>query len=198
MQRTLIALESDVRHLLLPVMITLDRYEQLRIVSRLKECESAVDALRRRQEARDFETERAETYSLSALRDLVGIRVLVFPASRIPQVNAVLQPLLADWSADPVPGFEAIDAPIALKYYGHSASAGTALTAELQIVSSLIGSFWDVEHAAVYKASPDLQGVMASPRMKGRYRAVLAALREFESEFERLIREAAEIAAPDS
>lgn len=193
MQRTLVALEADVRHLLLPVMIGLNRYEQMRIVSRLKECESAVDALRRRQEARDFAPERAETYTLTALRDLVGVRVLVFPSSRIEQARSALQPLLADWSDDPVPAIDSSDSPIALKFYGRSASAATSITAEIQIVSSLIGSFWDVEHAAVYKTSPNLQGVMASPSMSGRYRAVLAALREFENEFERLIHETAEI-----
>jgi hypothetical protein len=194
MQRTLVALEADVRHLLLPVMITLDRYEQVRIVSRLKECESAVDALRRRQEARDFDPD-VETYSLSTLHDLVGIRVLVFPSQRVNQVHSALRPLLSDWSADPVSGMEPDDAPIALKFYGRCLSASTAITAELQIVSSLIGSFWDVEHAAVYKTSPNLQGVMASPSMKERYRAVLSTLRDFESEFERLVQETAEIAA---
>lgn len=195
MQRTLVALESDVRHLLLPVMIPLDRYEQVRIVSRLKDCESAVDALRRRQEARLFDPERAESYSLTALHDLVGIRVLVFPSQRMEQVHAALGPMLSDWLPDPVVEVEAADGPVALKYFGRCPSAGTAITAELQIVSSLIGSFWDVEHAAVYKTSPNLQGVMASPRMKERYRAVLSALRAFESEFERLVREASEIEA---
>jgi len=63
----------------------------------------------------------------------------------------------------------------------------------LQIVSSLIGSFWDIEHSAVYKTSPNLQGVMASPSMKGRYQAVLSALRDFEKEFERLVKETSEI-----
>jgi hypothetical protein len=196
MQRTLVALEADVRHLLLPVMIALDRYEQVRIVSRLKECESAIDALRRRQEARVFDPEKSETYSLSTLRDLVGIRVLVFPSQRIEQACSVLQPLLAEWSADPVPGLEMADAPIALKYFGRCASASTGITAELQIVSSLIGSFWEVEHAAVYKTSPNLQGIMASPSIKERYKAVLSSLRDFENEFERLILEAAEIESP--
>src|SRR4051812_38414436 len=50
MQRTLVALEADVRHHLLPVMIALNRYEQVRIGARLKECESAIDSLRRRQQ----------------------------------------------------------------------------------------------------------------------------------------------------
>jgi hypothetical protein len=45
MQRTLVALEADVRHHLLPVMIALNRYEQVRIGARLKECESAIDSL---------------------------------------------------------------------------------------------------------------------------------------------------------
>lgn len=194
MQRTLIALDSDIRHHLLPVIIALNRYEQVRIISRLKECESAIDSLRRRQEARVFDPEKA--YSLSALRDLVGIRVLVFPSQGVDQVHTALLPLLSDWSSDPVPGIEPGDAPIALKYYGRCASGFTTVTAELQIVSSLIGSFWEVEHSALYKTSPNLQGVMGSRSMKERQRAVLSALREFEVEFERLIREATEIEAP--
>jgi hypothetical protein len=176
MQRTLVALDSDVRHHLLPVIIALDRYEQVHIVSRLKECSSAVDSLRRRQEARVFDPGKFESYLLSTLRDLVGIRILVFPSQRVEQVHSALLPLLSDWSPDPVPGIEPSDIPIALKYYGRSASASTNITAELQIVSSLIGSFWDVEHSALYKPSPNLQGVMASPsmkeRQKGRYRSI--------------------------
>lgn len=111
-------------------------------------------------------------------------------------VHSALRPLLADWSADPVPAPEPTESPIALKYHGRCTSSGTYITAELQIVSSLIGSFWDIEHAAVYKTSPNLQGVMASPSMKVRYGAVLTALLDFEREFERLIREASEPAIP--
>lgn len=192
MQRTLVALEAEVRHHLLPVMISLNRYEQVRITSRLKECESAVDSLRRRQEARVFDPERREAYSLSNLRDLVAVRVLVFPSYRREQVQTALRPLLSDWTSDPVPGIEPSDAEVAVKYYGRGSSY-TALTAELQIVSSLIGSFWEIEHSALYKISPNLQGVLSSPSMKARQRAVLSALRDFEIEFERLIQEAAEI-----
>ena len=117
----------------------------------------------------------------------------MFPSYRREQVREALLPLLSGWTLDPVPGIEVEDAPVALKYYGRCGSASTALTAELQIVSSLIGSFWEVEHSALYKTSPNLQGVMHSPSMKARQRAVLSALRDFETEFERLIREAAEI-----
>ncbi len=192
MQRTLVALDSDVRHLLLPIIISLNQYEQVRVVSRLKECESAVDSIRRKQEARVFDPEKYESYSLTTLRDLVGIRVLVFPSHRIAEIRSALLPLLLDWSSDPVPGIAPHDEPIALKFYGRCASASTSITGELQIVSSLIGSFWEVEHSALYKTSPNLQGVMGSPSMKDHQRAVLIALREFESEFERLVREASE------
>jgi len=192
MQRTLVALEADIRHRLLPVMIVLNRYEHVRIAARLKECESAVDALRRRQQASAFDLERPDAYSLSSLRDLVAVRVLVFPSYRREQVHRALLPMLTDWTPDPVPGIEPDDAPVALKYYGRCNSATTTLTAELQIVSSLIGSFWEVEHSALYKTSPDLQGVMRSQRMKARQRAVVSALLDFETEFESLIREASE------
>jgi ppGpp synthetase/RelA/SpoT-type nucleotidyltranferase len=193
MQRTLVALEADVRHHLLPVMIALKRYEQVRITARLKECESAVDSLRRRQEKRVFVSEKADAYSLASLRDLVAVRVLVFPSYRREQVHTALRSLLSDWKSDPVPGIEPGDAAVAVKYYGRCSSASTALTAELQIVSSLVGSFWEIEHAALYKTSPNLQGVLSSPSMKARQRAVLSALSDFEIEFERLIEEAAEI-----
>jgi hypothetical protein len=195
LQRTLMALESEVRHLLLPVMLDLNRYEQVRVVSRIKECESAIDALRRRQEARVFDPEKSHDYTLTSLRDLVGIRVLVFPTIRIGAVRSALEPLLRKWSEDPIGGFQPTDPPIALKYYGRSKVAGSSVMSEVQIVSSLVGAFWDVEHAAVYKASPNLQGVLASPTMKDRYRAVLTVLRDFESEFERLVQEAADIPA---
>jgi hypothetical protein len=84
---------------------------------------------------------------------------------------------------------------VAVKYFGRVSSASTAVTAELQIVSSLVGSFWEVEHAALYKTTPNLQGILSSPSMKARQRAVLSALSDFELEFERLIQEAAEIDA---
>jgi len=193
MQRTLVALEADVRHYLLPVMIALNRYEQVRIAARLKECESAVDSLRRRQRAGVFDLESVGAYSLSSLRDLVAVRVLVFPSYRREQVHAALLPLLSERTSDPVRGIEPGDVPVALKYFGRCNSALTTLTAEVQIVSSLIGSFWEVEHSALYKTSPNLQGVLLSSRMKARQSAVLSALREFETEFERLIGEAAKI-----
>ena len=108
-------------------------------------------------------------------------------------MHTALLPLMSEWTSDPVPGIEPGDVPVALKYHGRCKSALTTLTAELQIVSSLIGSYWEVEHSALYKTSNNLQGALLSPRRKARQTAVLSALREFETEFEHLIREAAKI-----
>jgi hypothetical protein len=57
----------------------------------------------------------------------------------------------------------------------------------LQIVSSLIGLFWEVEHSAIYKPTPELQGIASSISMKDRNDAVLNALQQFEQEFDRQI-----------
>src|ERR1043166_2146083 len=83
MQRTVIAVKTEVRHLLLGLMLDLDRFEQVAVKTRLKDCESAIDALRRRQQYGLFDSDRADQYSLAALPDLVGIRVLVFPPRRL-------------------------------------------------------------------------------------------------------------------
>lgn len=189
MRRTLLALEADVRNRLVPIYLQLRAHEHLAVLSRVKDCESALDSLRRRQEARFFDPKLVEQYSLLALRDLVGVRVLAFPRRRAEQVGAALQPLFSQWTADPVEGLFTGDAPLALKYYGSYPLARTPITVEVQIVSSLIGSFWEVEHAALYKPIPDLQSVLGSATMKARNDAVISALRSFEDEFERLVRE---------
>jgi hypothetical protein len=49
----------------------------------------------------------------------------------------------------------------------------------------LVGLFWEVEHAAIYKPSPSLRGVEKSAAMQSKTAAVLAALRDFEEEFDR-------------
>jgi hypothetical protein len=76
MQRTLTALLTEVNHVLLPAILRLDSYEQILIKGRIKDSERAVDSLRRRQESRSFDP--GEEYSLTALPDLIGIRVLAF------------------------------------------------------------------------------------------------------------------------
>ncbi|WP_180538352.1 hypothetical protein [Nevskia soli] len=54
-RRVLDELEADVRHCLVPISIRLDKYEKLVVTSRIKECESALDSVRRRQESPIFD-----------------------------------------------------------------------------------------------------------------------------------------------
>lgn len=75
-------LEAEVRHRLLPISLTLDKHERLVVTSRIKDCESAVEALRRRREGATFDSGQASSYTLTALPDLAGARVLCFPSSR--------------------------------------------------------------------------------------------------------------------
>jgi ppGpp synthetase/RelA/SpoT-type nucleotidyltranferase len=80
-RRVLDELEADVRHCLIPISIRLDKHEKLVVTSRIKECESALDSLRRRQESPIFDRGQPELYSLGRLNDLAGVRVLAFPAA---------------------------------------------------------------------------------------------------------------------
>ena len=57
---------------------------------------------------------------------------------------------------------------------------------EFQIVSMLVGLFWDVEHSTLYKPTPELRGVARSLAMRQRNQEVLRSLEAFEEEFERL------------
>jgi len=188
MQQALLALETEVRYVLLPLTLGLDRYERVLVRARLKDCESAVDALRRRQEGGIFDTDRRDQYTLTSLPDLVGIRVLTFPQRRLEDAHNAIRSLarLTAWTADHISSEPLEGTSIALKYHGHW-TAGDLFHAEIQIVSLLIGLFWEVEHSAIYKPTPNLRGVAKSIAMRNRTAAVLAALRDFEEEFDRQI-----------
>ncbi len=53
-------LETEVKHCLLPISLSLQPYEHILVTSRVKECESAVDALRRRREGGIFDSDRLD------------------------------------------------------------------------------------------------------------------------------------------
>lgn len=177
-------LESQINYHLLPVANALEPHEQLIVKVRLKECESAVDALRRRQEGASFDDDQYTRYTLANLNDLAGLRILVFPRSRILEVDEILRGLFGSWTPDPV---KAAGNLLALKYHGYS-NASERVRGEYQIVSMLTGLFWEVEHSAIYKPAPRLKGVALSLAMEQRTKEVLEALNAFEEEFETLVR----------
>ena len=186
-RRVLEHLEAEIRHLLLPISLSLENFERVEVTSRIKDRESALASLRRRQEGAIFYPDRIETYTLTNLRDLAGVRVLAFPRSRLAEVDLVLRQAIhfRKWTADPVR--DDTGEMLAFKYWGYS-PASNKISGEYQIVSVLTGLFWEIEHSAIYKPSPRLKGVARSLGMRKRSQDVLQALRAFEDEFERLVR----------
>jgi hypothetical protein len=142
-----------------------------------------VDALRRRQEGASFDDDQVARYSLANLKDLAGVRILVFPRQRIIQVDRALREIFGSWTADPVATEEQV---LALKYHGFSA-ASQLISGEYQIVPMLTGLFWEVEHSAIYKPAPQLIRAARSITMQRRSKEVFDALKAFEDEFESLI-----------
>jgi hypothetical protein len=185
-RRVVDELEAEVKHCLVPISLRLDQYERLVVTSRVKECESAVDSLRRRQEGATFDSGRPEVYSLASLNDLAGVRVLAFPRSRLTEADRLLRERFPSWTADPVPGYGENDEPLALKYFGYC-KASNRIRAEFQIVPMLTALFWEVEHSVIYKPSPSLKGVARSLEMQKRTRDVLIGLKAFEDELAGLI-----------
>lgn len=176
-------LEAQVKYYTLPVLRSLKRPERLDVTSRIKECDSALDALRRRQQFGTFDTDRPDLYTLSTLPDLAGVRVLAFPRGRLSEIDQTLHEHFPSWKSDPVR-----DQPdLLFSYHGHCAEASDKVQGEYQIVSMLTGLFWEVEHSAIYKPHPRLKGIAQSLEMREQTDKVLSALRSFEDEFERLV-----------
>jgi len=194
-RRTLLETETRVRRDLLDVSLGLERYERVLVTSRVKECDSAVDALRRRQPLGLFVAERAAEYSITALPDLAAVRVMAFPERRVDDARNALRETLSAWRADPVSSGDGYSTPLALKYFGRW-SPDALITAEVQIVGLLIGLFWEVEHSAIYKPNPNLHGVVRSNSVIQRRDEVLIALQAFERAFEEAIRSAAPRESP--
>jgi len=60
-------LEAEVRYHLLPISRKLTELERLVVRSRVKDCESALEKLRSRQEGATFDRDRPELYTLTSL-----------------------------------------------------------------------------------------------------------------------------------
>jgi hypothetical protein len=69
-RRVLVQLEGEIAWQVLPISRKLRPHEQLIVKSRVKQCDSALEALRRRQEGATFDLDRPELYTLTSLKDL--------------------------------------------------------------------------------------------------------------------------------
>jgi hypothetical protein len=177
-RRVVWQLETEIRYLTLPILHSLKRHEQLVVKSRVKECESAVKTLRL-QEGRFFDPEKPGGYSLLDLPDLAGTRVLVFPNSKLVEVDTALRSRFHGWTYKPVK--DDLGAVLAPKYYGFCDEVSSKIRGEYQIVPMLIGLFWDVEHSAMYKS----RSAANSDEMKGYRTNVYSSLVRFEEGIER-------------
>jgi hypothetical protein len=175
-------LEAELKYHLLPISKELNKYERLVITSRVKDCESALQKLRGKQEGATFDHNRPEQYSLASLNDLAGVRVLAFPSKRLTQIDAVLHKIFR-WKPDPVIGDGEM---LAFKYCGYC-KASRKIKGEYQIVSMLTGLFWEVEHSAMDKPETPLRFMAEHRELKQRRARVLEALKAFEEEFEDLL-----------
>jgi ppGpp synthetase/RelA/SpoT-type nucleotidyltranferase len=113
-------LEAEIRYHMLPISAGLHRHERLEVKCRVKSCESALEKLRARQEGRTFQRNRPETYTLTGLNDLAGVRVLAFPRSRVGDVDRLLRKEFDTWTSDPVKDDGEVQA---FKYYGYCSQA---------------------------------------------------------------------------
>jgi hypothetical protein len=187
-QRVALRLEGDIRHCILPVLNRLKSYEQVIVKSRIKECESAIATLRRKQEGNVFDPDKTEKYSLLNLNDLAGLRVLVFPCERLLEIDQLLHlsPPFDAWTSDPLRyarGFA--EAP---KYHGVFKDVSEQVRSEYQVVPMLIGNFWEVEHSALYKPTGWAKGADNNHALKTLRTKVEISLVRFEEQFENFVK----------
>ncbi len=174
-------LEIEIRHALLPLQDNLQRHERIEIVSRIKDCDSAIKKLRDSQEAKLFDPNRR--YSLTTLNDLVGVKVFVFPRKRLRQVDAILRVKFTNWDYDP---FKKDGERLGYKYIGE-VTARHGFRVEYQVVSALAGKYLEVEHDAVYKPGHSYSNMGDHDSIRQAREAAFAALTHFDKVFEQTL-----------
>ena len=185
MSRVVEQLRAEIQFHTLSILRRLGEHERLIVKARVKECSSAIDKLRRKQEGGDFDRSNPEQYSLTSLHDLAAVRVLAFPRKLMREIDGVLRSQFSDWISDPILNKET-DELLAYKYSGFCSEVSGNIQGEYQIVSMLTGLFWDVEHAALYKLAPGMKRIIGDKNMNDRTSQVYQALTAFEDEFEHL------------
>jgi ppGpp synthetase/RelA/SpoT-type nucleotidyltranferase len=182
-KRVLHELRTDVTYLLLPATLGLKHHERIQIEARAKECDSAIDSLRRREETRQFGKADPEKYSLTNLPDLVGLRVMVFPRLLLEDVHTTLLTKYGNWTPDPV-RTRMPTRVLARKYHGFC-SMSPKIRAEIQILPMLTGLFWHVEHDAFYKPRDAvLKGAAREPVISNLLDRIYDAFDAFENALE--------------
>jgi len=188
-KRAVHQLHTEVAHLLLDATLSLKHHERINIEARVKECESAIGALRRREEARQFDEDALDRYTLTRLPDLAAVRVLVFPKTLLGQVHSTLRLRYSDWREDHVKTGKPPKIR-AWKYCGHCSTTPTIQT-ELQVVSMLTGLFWHVEHDAFYKPQDQtIRGAVNKPSVREKAEQVYDAFEALEETLELELRNA--------
>jgi hypothetical protein len=191
-RRVSIQLETEIRYRVLSILHDLQSYEQVIVKSRVKDCESAIRKLV--PEGNIFDPDRE--YSMLHLHDLAGVRILVFPAKRVAQIDQEIrrhQPF-DRWTPKPLKyarGF--LSAP---KYYGAFDAIDVSLNAEYQIVPMLMGNLWDVEHSAMYKPFGWAKGADRDHDLKTLRTKIEVALTRFERRFDDFVEQNRRLSLP--
>jgi ppGpp synthetase/RelA/SpoT-type nucleotidyltranferase len=188
--------ETEIRYLLMPIARNLESHEKLVVKSRVKDCESAIGALHRRPEYLELDNPSCEPPTLRTLKDLAGVRILAFPRRRVLEIDEALRDRFGSWTADPIPPIPETANLLALKYHGYC-GPHCRVQAEVQLISMLIGLFWEVEHGALYKPGERLRQVEISQRMQENYADVIRALSSFEEKFETIATVTPQVARGD-
>lgn len=146
-------LVSKVQWYLRSEKFNLKEYERISVESRIKSCDSSLEKLVKKYPAPGQEGSNIRRYintsndfSLDKLSDLVGIRILVFPSSKILRIQKIISREFS-WKLDPE--FFAFGSQFQGRLRGCK-----KIGCEIQIIPMLIGKFWDVEHFVRYKPHP--------------------------------------------
>lgn len=181
-------MEARISYALISIKKSLKNHEQIEIQSRVKDCESAIGALIRREEGRKSLPKQLKQYSLLRLKDLAGVRVLVFPRRLMKEADEQISKFFPDWNFDPIYRGKPSEEILANKYFGYI-DPKKKVYGEYQIMPMLIGLFWQIEHAVLYKPSTSLKGIERDFGISEKKEDIFEAFDEFEKVFETIIDE---------
>lgn len=171
-------IEIEIKHTIKTQLLKAVHANKILISSRVKDCNSAIISLKKKEEGRVFRDNKQ--YSITQLNDLIGIRVSVFPLTLLELVKTPLLDYLdSNFEKQFQTDHTTIEKYDIYKYRGIH-NQFSEFKCEIQLIPMLISKFWDIEHDVFYKpASPH-----DAPPMKDAYYAVINSLYNFERTYE--------------
>lgn len=139
--------KTEIEYLIRELKLNCKKFEKIEFSSRIKTFESCITKLKKKNEANVL-TEEAK---LSEVKDLIGIRMLVFPNDYIEVIKRLIMRKHNKFTIEEIDEDKKKECDFIKFFVYFNIEKFNHILVEIQILPYLLGKYWDIEHSLIYK-----------------------------------------------